>query len=294
MKKDFNYINWHKDHAKAWKAMPSPARPSIGEIKIFEKYLQSYSQGNSNKIKVLILGATPEFRDLCNKDRYEVTCIDINKEIYKALTLLQKSVNEKERFINANWLTFKTSNKFDVIIGDVPTAMFPLRFHKQFFQNMSVHLVKNGLLIIRVPYQNKDFRISPKRIFENYRNTYRRKGLDIYTATFTYLALYYLDEQKSGVSLSYLYDQIKKLNKQKVILNSEMSKLRKYYENLTLWLYYPSEAFLYESIKKNFNCVAKEFSLDYPVSLCHPIYILDGVVTQITVRNIKKTSRVRK
>lgn len=274
MKQDFNYLNWHKDHAKAWKIMPPPARPSRDEVSIFEKYLQNYFQENGNKIKVLILGSTPEFRDLCNRSSFDVTCMDINKPIYESLTLLQKSVNEKEKFIHANWLTFKTKQKFDVIIGDVPTAMFPTRFYKQFFQNMFDHLDKNGRLIIRVPYQNPEFNVSPKEIFKNYRSIYKKRGFDIYTATFTYLALYYLNKHKSGVSLSLLYDRIKELYKQKIVSKSEFEESRKYYENLTLWLYYPTDKFLDKVVGKYFTYVAKEYSLDYPLSFCHPLLIL--------------------
>ena len=173
MNQDFNYLNWHKNHAKAWKIMPPPARPSKGEVSIFEKYLEDIYKKDKCKIKVLILGATPEFRDICNRNGFDVTCIDINKSIYESLTLLQKSVNKKEKFINTNWLTFKIKQKFDVIIGDVPTAMFPTELYKQFFQNMYTHLVKNGKLIIRIPYQNPEYNISPKRVFENYRNIYK-------------------------------------------------------------------------------------------------------------------------
>lgn len=254
--------------------MPPPARPSMGEVSIFEKYLQKYFQENGNKIKVLILGATPEFRDLCNRDGFDVTCIDINKPIYESLTLLQKSVNGKEKFINANWLTFKSKQRFDVIIGDVPTAMFPTRFYKQFFQNMTDHLVKGGQLIIRVPYQNPECNLPPKAVFQNYRNIYKKRGFDIYTATFTFLALHYLNKSKSGVSLSLIYDRIKDLYDQKVILKSEFEESKKYYENLTLWLYYPTEKFLNNIIKQCFTIEAKEFSLDYPLSTSHPIFIL--------------------
>ena len=86
--------------------------------------------------------------------------------------------------------------------------------------------------------------------------------------------MYYLNKSKSGVSLAYVYDKIKELYKQKVILKGEFEELKKYYEKLTLWLYYPTEKFLDKVIKLNFTCVAKECSLDYPLSMGHPIYVL--------------------
>ena len=274
MKLNLNYQNWHLNHAKAWKIMPSPARPSLGEITIFEKYLLNCYKEKQTKLNVLILGSTPEFRDLCNSKIFNVTCIDINAPIYKALTLLQKSPNKREQFINTNWLTFNNPKRYDVIIGDAVTAMFGLGYYEQFFRNMSKHLVHRGYLIIRVPYQNPDFDIEPKKVIQNYRNLKATNRMNIYTATYNYFAMYYLNKQKSSISLSVLYDKIKELYKSKIILPSEFWVLKRYYQNLTLELSYPTEEFFNSTAQKYFRIIAKEFGLDYITSFSNPIYIL--------------------
>lgn len=274
MKKNTNYENWHYQHAEVWKIMPSPARPSNGEQNIFYKYVNNYQKEKNKKIKLLILGSTPEFRDIFNDQRFEVTCIDINEPIYKALTLLQKKVNNKEKFIKDNWLYFNNKEKYDVIIGDAITAMFSLEYYNKLFENMSNHLVKNGLLILRVPYQDENFNIPIKMVMNNYRNRFKLEGVNIYTATFNYMVMNYLKNKKSSISLKYLGSKINELYKDNAILEIEFNELNKYYQGLTLELYYPEEKVFIDKSKKYFNVIAKEFSLDYITSMSNPMYIL--------------------
>ena len=279
MKSNYNYLNWHLKHAKAWQNMPSPARPSLGELAIFGKYLLNLHDKKPTKLHVLILGSTPEFRDMCNKSFCDVTCIDINEPIYKALTLLQKSPNNRERLIHANWLTFNIPEKFDIIFGDAVTAMFPLKYYRKFFRNMSHHLVSDGRLILRVPYQNNDCNIQPDQVLQCFRNLDKKAGINIYTATYNFFAMYYLDKLQSNISLTYLYERIKELRRDNIISENEFQKLRPYYENLTLELSYPTEEYLNSTFRKYFSILAKEFSLDYLTSFSNPVYIFAKAVT---------------
>jgi len=268
-----NYKNWHRQHAKVWEIMPSPARPSLGEVVIFQKYLDSVQVGNRGKIKVLILGSTPEFRDLCNGERYEVTCIDVNQPIYQALTLLQKKPNLKEHYICNNWLTFKDKKKYNIILGDAVTAMFPLGLYPQFFENMNRHLTKSGLLAIRVPYQDNRCKVPMKKVMQNYRNIYRSKEVHIYTATYNFLVMNYLNKEKSSVTLSSLGQKIKDLYEHKILTKKEYGVLRLYYKSLTLELSYPKEDFVRSTANKHMGFLSKEFSLDYLTSLSNPIFV---------------------
>jgi hypothetical protein len=273
MKYDKNYLNWHMEHAKAWKIMPSPARPSSGEMKIFEKYLDNQSLNRRTNLNVLILGSTPEFRDYCHEKLFDVTCVDINEPIYLAMILLQKTANPEEHFINANWLTFDSQTKFDAIIGDAVTAMLPLDKYRQFFRNLSAHLAINGQLILRVPYQNLNCLISPEQMMQNYRKLKKQSRINIYTATYNYLAMNYLNKQNSKVSLAVLYTKIKELYEKKIILSGEFKELKRFYENLTLELSYPTEKYFNSTYKDYFRLNAKEFSLDYITSFSNPVYI---------------------
>lgn len=270
---DTNYKNWHLEHANAWKIMPSPARPSKEEVKIFKKYIFNYINSTSKKVHLLILGSTPEFRDLCNEPRINATCIDINKPIYEALTILQKKPNINEKFINDNWLTFRNKQKFELIIGDAVTAMFPLKLYSEFFENMKRHLAKKGQLIIRVPYQDERFNVSIKKVFENYKKKFKSCGINIYTATYNYLVMNYLDESQSSISLNGLWEKIKELYLRDLISRKECIELEKYYKNLTLKLFYPKEEYIFSSSIKYLKFVAKEFSLDYISSYCNPVFI---------------------
>jgi SAM-dependent methyltransferase len=253
--------------------MPSPARPSIGEIGIFSKYINTR---RNKPIRILILGSTPEFRDMCCSFQFETTCIDINQDIYEALTLLQTKPNPKERFIHANWLTFKSRQKYDFIIGDAVTAMFKLSLYTKFFNNMSSHLKQNGLLILRVPYQYHRFKIPIQNVMKDFRRN-KTKTKHIYTATFNYLVMNYLNTRNSSISLKNLWLEIRKLYNEEVLNENEYQELVKYYKNLTLILYYPEEKYIGETSKHYYNILAKEFSLDYESSLANPIFVFEKI-----------------
>src|SRR3989344_7474494 len=200
MKKN-NYKNWNENFAKTWKRYPSPARPSKEELGIFKKFLNFYYFEKSNLLKVLILGSTPEFRDLCNKNYLEVYCMDINKRTYEALGLLVKQKNNKEKLINSNWLDFSVPFRFDIIIGDNVTGMFSITKYPQFFKKMSKHLEKGGLLILRSMVQNPGFDITPEQSISNYRKKYKKKRINIFTATHNNFALYFLNRNNSEYSM---------------------------------------------------------------------------------------------
>ena len=80
--------NW-KELAKAWDAYQPPAKPSVGEIGFFEYEIKNLLAKNKT-IKALVLGATPEFRDLLAKYKIDTTLVDVNEDSIKAMTSLMK------------------------------------------------------------------------------------------------------------------------------------------------------------------------------------------------------------
>lgn len=61
---------WEKKFARMWTNYVPPQRPSAAEIVLYTKYLRKLQKKKREKIKLLILGSTPELRDLGVSGRY--------------------------------------------------------------------------------------------------------------------------------------------------------------------------------------------------------------------------------
>ena len=144
--------NW-KAIFENWRLFCAPARPNNEVCLEFSKIIDKVIKDKTNS-KILILGSTPEFRDLCYKFSLiydaEVICVDISSDNYKAMTALTKHKNKNEGFINANWLDIPLENKFvDVIISDAGISNIDFDSRKKFYTEISRVLKKDGTFITR-------------------------------------------------------------------------------------------------------------------------------------------------
>ena len=79
-----------KIFAEKWAKTLPPSRPSRGDLDIYRKLISKYKE-KKRPVKALILGATPELRDLLAYFKFEVTVADINPAMIQAMTSLKKS-----------------------------------------------------------------------------------------------------------------------------------------------------------------------------------------------------------
>src|SRR3989344_5540770 len=77
--------------AHSWGQLTSPARPTKDELRIIKEYLKSIRDVSKKGKGMLILGATPEFRDIGHELGFNVTLIDINPKMVKAMRFLMKN-----------------------------------------------------------------------------------------------------------------------------------------------------------------------------------------------------------
>ena len=141
-----------KDFLKRWQKITSPTRPTLKEIKTYEKF--GLSNLKKKEADVLILGATPEIRDMLAKYKNAQVClIDINLEAILAMTFLMKNKKAKENevWMRANWLKAPLpKNYFDLIYGDFVICNVPFRSQDKFLKNISRWLKPNGLFISKI------------------------------------------------------------------------------------------------------------------------------------------------
>lgn len=140
--------------AQWWRKVAPPVRPSKMDIKIYEGFLKR-TIGNKERLKILILGATPEMRDLAAKYRAETTVCDISLEMIMAMCQLmdRKKVNQKEIWVRASWVTAPLRhNYYDVILGEGVNTNVSWAESNQWWKHLTELLKPKGAFITRMVY----------------------------------------------------------------------------------------------------------------------------------------------
>lgn len=140
--------SWKKI-AKIWKNIKPTYKPSKTEVLLFEKFLKIIQKNDD--FKVLILGATPEIRDMLAKNKLSVTILDANPTMVKAMNQLVKTRNKNEKIVIGNWLKMPfRDNMFNLIISDHPTSSLNLSQVKTLFSEIHRVLKPNEHFIVDV------------------------------------------------------------------------------------------------------------------------------------------------
>lgn len=148
MTKKSGGIFWHTNLAKRWAIYDSPARPSKSECRIIENFVARHKK----PAKILILGATPEYRDLAHNQKAEVTCVDIGLEMILAMRELMKNKKrtDQEVWFRANWLDMPVANNYyNFVLGDLVIHNIPLTLQPKFFAKIKQVLRPGGYFITR-------------------------------------------------------------------------------------------------------------------------------------------------
>ena len=158
--------NSWKEFLNTWQKVTSPGRPTSREIDIYHKFGQPLLKRKGAGI--LLLGSTPELRDMLSKYRnITLIIIDINLEMIEAMSQLMKNKTAfvDETWIRASWLNAPLPNHyFDLIYGDFVLSNVDFKFKDIFLRNISNWLKPGGYFITR----NENFREChrPLSIFE--------------------------------------------------------------------------------------------------------------------------------
>jgi ubiquinone/menaquinone biosynthesis C-methylase UbiE len=138
-----------KSIASAWSILTNPSRPSVGDMEIYKKHLQSKGKTGLN---ILILGSTPELRDLAlSYKEANVVIVDINPEMMLAMTEFMENDSSREVQIRSNWLAAPLcENYFDIILADFTFENMAFENHQAYFDNIRKWLKNDGLYISRI------------------------------------------------------------------------------------------------------------------------------------------------
>lgn len=137
--------------AAHWKKLAPPMRPSKGDLKVYEAFLRRAIRGVRHP-RILVMGATPEMRDLAHAHSAEVTVADFSSEMIKAMVGLmkyKKKTNE-EVWVKGNWATLPLkAGYYDIILGDGVIDNVPWATHGQWLRHTRDLLKPDGAFITR-------------------------------------------------------------------------------------------------------------------------------------------------
>jgi hypothetical protein len=173
--------DWLK-YADLWKTFSYPWRPNKKQISFCSKYLKKYLS-NKRGVKVLILGSTPETRDLCSKLKLSVTCLEISESMYHGMKKLMCSKPYKEKLVLGKWedvYKYFKNNEFDIIFGDETHCNMAISSWKKNLNDIRKIIKPDGLYFFsavvmtfnkKSTFQDvmKKYNIN-KKYFDNYQN----------------------------------------------------------------------------------------------------------------------------
>lgn len=137
-----------------WNHAPSPIRPSAGDVAIYREFLQE----RKTKQRILILGSTPELRDLAAQaGGSSVYLADFSSRIPIQMLAFTRHVDPlRETWIKGDWLDLPfPPHFFDVILGDLVLDQLPPEKEAEFLTRLHSLLAHDGALIGRLRFTER-------------------------------------------------------------------------------------------------------------------------------------------
>ena len=228
-----------------------------------------------SEFKVLILGSTPELRDLCAKHKTNPYVIDYSAANYAAMGTLRRYTNNKEIFINQNWLNMNIETQFDVIFSEAAFNVVNVKMINCLLQKIHLHLKPTGVLLAKTwirrnnHYENIDDLISYFRL--------KMENHDFYSALCLPLMIHYYNFTEEKIAVKDLMFRVEELYKNAQIgINDWLTIERHHYENADLELYIP-DINDFTTIINDFFKIEKTVISDFDFCDLHPIFVCKPV-----------------
>lgn len=263
-KEVYNELAW------TWgKYVTPPARPCPGLIRIWEKIVREISEKAKNA-KALILGSTPELRDLVLKYNFESFACDINSKMLNAMDqLIKHKNNPKNNKIITNWLKMNfPKESFDLILGhQALEQILTKKDLKKLLNKLKIFLKPDGFFLINeVVKERKKPEITGEKWVEWFTKYKKRK---ICECELHHLLKYTSDwnpypKSPSIVGTAALYRKIRQLYKQKKVPKS----FYQFWEKVLG----PKDKQVLIFLRKDFENLLKQYFQLLPIKQCHDFY----------------------
>ncbi len=143
-----SFLNWQIPPL-FWDDFTPPWRPSKDDVK---NYTQAISDLDKN-CQILILGATPELRDLVASLGFKPVIVDFSLPMLVEMMKYTKGVDvNDEIWVKSSWLNMPLSAGFDAVLGDLVLKMIEVNRQEEFLNKVKKILSPQGTFVTRVHF----------------------------------------------------------------------------------------------------------------------------------------------
>ena len=258
---------WGVELAREWRKFYPPSRPSKSELAVYESYIGALSKESVS----MLMGSTPDIRDMFAREQKKVYVIDWSEHNYNALKYLMKEKNtDNEVFISQDWRTMNFDIKFDFIIGDLALLVLTREDSIKVIGRISASLQRNGTSIQRMWIRNHRKPYSLEYLIKIYKMKPKNENL------FSWLELPLLfhtyDYQKEECTAQHCYEILQDYYKQNKI-SKEILETFEPFKHLNPPLNIPLKSEFENSLKKCFEIENVKYGNNC-FSENAPIYVL--------------------
>ena len=144
--------NWSKTAARSRANRRAASAPLAFELAAYQRLLRPALRGKHSP-RVLILGATPELRDLVIRCGATSIAVDVSADMLEQLTAVMRYRNDgRNLFIKADWLKLGEllqPGSFAAVLADCSLNNVPPDKHRPLFLNIARLLQPGGCFITR-------------------------------------------------------------------------------------------------------------------------------------------------
>ncbi len=264
---------WDKNLAYIWTNNVSPSRPSNSELCIYTKHLRKLQLKKRQKIKMLVLGSTPEFRDWGFEQNLDICVVDKSREYYNCISREIRHKNLKETVFFQSWEKMQLNRQFDLIIGDLAIGNVNPNCFDIFLRNIKSALSDDGLFLGKSFIWSEEERIkTPLEIIKDFQ---LHRYLHPYTYINHQLALYCLDRDDYTLDFSVMFNELKKLYDSGNIDNNIFSFFTDigWNSEMKFKFFSPSQKVFINYVNKELKFIGFEHSEDCYTNV-FPIYVI--------------------
>ncbi|EGU60139.1 hypothetical protein VINI7043_00327 [Vibrio nigripulchritudo ATCC 27043] len=255
---------WGTALAEKWTNYYPPCRVSASELQIYSNALKEIrNKFRNERIKVLILGSTSEFRDWAHEENLDTTVVDFSLGYYQKISEQMKYKHAKSELINKRWQEMEFSEEFHIVVGDLVVGNVNEFELPDFLNRVRCSLIAGGVFVTKSFFSNSEYRKSSLDSILSDASQYRLHG-NVFSRYIFDIAMHCLNVEENTLSFSYMHQEIYRLYKLKLIDEDVFNLFDKlgWQDNMKFSFFMPSSKLWEDKLLSIFSDYQKAKSQD--------------------------------
>lgn len=257
-----------EDRARHWHLFGPPARPSAREARIFQELAEALEP---RPRRALVLGCTPELRDVAHGVGIALCCVDRSAGMFGALAAL-KQEDGPEEFVAGDWRALPDFGEADLVLADGSFNMLDAEGRRRLAAALAARLPPGARMLCRVHLRGEQRFQSVERIVEHHRA--HPPGVPFFSAIRTDLDMLWLDPSDGALDLGEMGRRLLEMRGEGLFTDAEWSGIGPLVALNRITLHYSSRREMLEMLGGAFELLGEHVADDYPRADLHPVWHL--------------------